>query len=33
MDFVTGLKDYGGTERTTLEWINEVYKECKTCKK
>ena len=33
MDFVTGLKDYGGTERTTLEWVNEVYKECTTCKK
>ena len=33
MDFVNGLKDYGGTERTTSDWLIEVYKECETCKK
>ena len=33
MDFVGGLKDYGGTERTTSEWLIEIYKECETCKK
>lgn len=32
-DFVNGLEGYGGTERTTTQWLTEVYKECELCEK
>ena len=32
-DFIIGLENYGGTERTTTQWLTEVYKECSFCEK
>jgi hypothetical protein len=31
MDFVNGLKFYGGNERSHIMWLSEKYKECEEC--
>lgn len=31
MDFVNDLKHFGGTERSYLLWLSEVYKDCDSC--
>jgi len=33
MDFISGLQDYGGSERSYLLWLSEKYKECDLCYK
>jgi hypothetical protein len=33
MDFLNSLKFFGGTERSYLLWLSEIYKDCDKCHK